>query len=299
MKLRVALCAFWLCMLPTLVSAEEHEDTHVKLGLDLVIGPGQKFSAAEITAPFSGTSAEVDAKLPTTESFLLGAGFQVVDHFWIGARFGLSTGSVPEGNGDNKFVSAFSNLELEGEYELELGEDTELALSLGIALPTAQGNEPDEGASLTELADAVRHRMLQVAAAAARGYEENALFEPGRLGLIPRVQIIHHMGGLVLEPYLKLETLIRTGSGDEKSVLTELVFGGFAGYQLAHLVTLGVRMWGNLALHETSESAYMIEPHVRVDVGPLRAAVGAIIPVASPLAEPTVPGIRLAASARF
>lgn len=293
MKLRVALCAFWLCTLPTLVSAEEHEGDHVKLGLDLVIGPGQKFSVPEVL------DGPIPNKLPTTESFLLGAGFQVVDHFWVGARFGLSTGSVPEGNGDSKFVSAFSNLELEGEYELELGEDTEFAVSLGIALPTAQGNEPDENAAASEFVDAVRHRALQVAAAAARGYEENALFEPGRLGFIPKAQIIHHIGNFVLEPYVKLETLIRTGSGDEKSVLTELVFGGLAGYQLLGIVTLGVRMWGNLALHETNESAYMLEPHVRVDLGPLRAAVGALIPVATPLEEPTVPAIRLAASARF
>jgi hypothetical protein len=295
MKLRVALCAFWLCTLPTLVSAEEHEGGRFKLGLDLVIGPGQKFAVEPLTTD----ALEVNAKLPTTESFLLGAGFEVADHFWLGARFGLSLGSVAKLGDGSEMVSAFSNLELEGEYELELGESTELAVGLGIALPTAQGAEPDEGASINDAADALRQRLVQTSAAAARGYEENALFEPGRLGFIPKVQLIHHMGSLVLEPYLKLESLIRLGSGTEKKVLTELVVGGFAGYQVLGVLTLGVRMWGNLALHETDESAYIVEPHVRVDLGPLRAAVGVIIPIATPLEEPAIAGIRLAASARF
>jgi hypothetical protein len=90
MKLRVALCAFWLCTLPTLVSAEEHEGGRFKLGLDLVIGPGQKFAG---DAGVEGREVVV-GELPTTESLLLGAGFEVVDHLWLGARFGLSLGSI-------------------------------------------------------------------------------------------------------------------------------------------------------------------------------------------------------------
>jgi hypothetical protein len=71
------------------------------------------------------------------------------------------------------------------------------------------------------------------------------------------------------------------------------------GYELAKLVTLGVRLWGTIALQELKESALMAEPQARAQLGPVRLSVGALLPIASRFEEPTLIGLRLMAAARF
>lgn len=303
------VCA--LCAAPCWVFAEEHEHGHeqaeheheeearLHVGLDFVLGLGQPLTEKVVLGP-----AELDAagpKPPIVESFLLAASYEVAEHFAVGARFGLTIGDkIEDSETTNATTTAFTNLELEGEYETELSEHTALALSIGVSLPTAQGGtitEPDAAQGLA--AASVRRRMVQEAAASARGFEDGALFEPGYLGLIPRIAIEHRQDALVMEASLKFESLVHVADNEGKDYIGELIPGGFVGYELAKVVTLGLRAWGTIAFQELSESALIIEPQARAQLGPVRLALGALLPMASRFDEPTLIGLRLTAAARF
>jgi hypothetical protein len=291
------VCA--LCAMPCFVFAQEHEHeeeeaARLQLGLDFVLGLGQRMKE---DGELEAERAEAP-KPPMVESFLLAASYEVAQHFAVGARFGLSIGDGDASRELEKTTTAFSNVELEGEYETEVGEHTALALSLGVSLPTAQGliSEGDTG---PELESAARRLAVQEAASAARGFEDGALFEPGYFGLIPKIALAHHAGALLLEASAKYESLVRVAGGDETSYVGELIPGGFAGYELAKLVTLGVRAWGNIAFQALKESAFVIEPQARAALGPVRLVLGALVPLASRFENPTLGGLRLMAAARF
>jgi hypothetical protein len=283
-----------LCAAPSLGFAQEHElaESRLQVGLDFVLGLGQRMKEE-----LAGEAFEAP-KPPMVESFLLAARYEVAEHFAVGARFGLSIGDGAASRELEKTTTAFSNVELEGEYETELDEHTGLALSLGVSLPTAQGLI-SEDATGRALASGARRLAAQEAVAAARGFEDGALFEPGYFGLIPKIALDHHAGALVLEAFAKYESLVRVAGGDETSYVGELIPGGFIGYELAKLVTLGVGAWGNVAFQAPKESAFVIEPQARAALGPVRLALGALVPLVSRFEHPTLSGLRLMAAARF
>lgn len=304
----VMVCA--LCAAPCLVFAQEHEHEderegaaheheeagRLTIGLDFVLGLGRPIVEKVETGP---AEIEAEPKTPIVESLLLGASYEVAEHFAVGARFGLSIGDgVPDGE-TKKTTTAFTNLELEGEYETELSEHTGLALSIGVSLPTAQGLVPESDGDAALGTAVLRRLAVQETASAARGFEDGALFEPGYLGLIPRIAIDHHAGALVLEAFLKYESLVRVAGRAENSYVGELIPGGFAGYELAKMVTLGLRAWGNVAFQELRESAFIVEPQARAQLGPVHLVLGALLPIASRFKEPTLIGLRLMAAARF
>jgi hypothetical protein len=239
------------------------------------------------------------------ESLLASGSYELLPHLRAGARVAVSLANGMTGGSDgSRAIAALGNVELEAEYELELGESTELAASLGVALPTASGREGEsEDISLLSEGRArtpFLQMLLQRSAAASRGYEDDALFEIERLGLVPKLALSHHAGRLRLESYLKLENLISTRSQSDERYLAELIVAGFAGYEVVGPLTLGLRAWANVRFSDFERlSALLVEPQLRAAFGALGASLGVLVPLASPFPEPVVAGVRLAASARF
>ena len=159
-------------------------------------------------------------------------------------------------------------------------------------------SKPSAGADLSEMERAAQRRVVQLSAAGARGFEDKAMFERGRLGIIPRLQLVHQAGALALETFVKFESLVRVVESSDPSVLNELIIGGFAGYQLAHVVSLGARLWGNLTLNDLEGSALVVEPQARAQLGPVRLALGCLVPIVN-FQDAVIIGVRLAAGARF
>ncbi|MET0385600.1 MAG: hypothetical protein ABW321_06560 [Polyangiales bacterium] len=285
-------------------------EARAALGLDVVIGFGEELRHLHHPAPAPEPGASTlalhdgyphtpfEPTAGATQSFLIAGNYALADQLRAGGRLGVSVANnVAAFDRSLHAVAAISNLEVEIERELLLEEDTELSLGLGIALPTAQGADLETGRSS---ALSTLQGLVQEAAAAARGFEDGALFETARLGIIPKLRVSHRARSMRLESYVKLENLLSTRSTSARRYLGELIMSGFYGYELLRIITLGVRVWSSIVLDDATAAALLCEPQVRVRAGALNATLGVLLPIVSRFAEPAVAsGMRLAASAPF
>jgi hypothetical protein len=210
---------------------------------------------------------------------------------------------MPDGS-PSRSTSSVGNLELEAEYPIVLAENLRLGAALGVALPTGQGDEiPDlNGANASSVdEDSYDRFSLARAAALVRGSEDNALFEPRRLGLIPKIGASYRTHSLEIEPYVKVENLVATSSSLANKYIGELVPALRVGYELDRF-ELVLRGWANVGFaggDEDKTASGAIEPDVAVAAGPLRAWLGVMIPIAGPAADAGFLSVRLGATARF
>ncbi len=292
--------------------AKEGEGKHEevgKVGLDLVLGWGKVPFAVE-NAPTGGqpvpTYSYADKVPSNVQSFILGGGLEVVEHVEIGARLPFTFAGFSPNGTQGRNATSFGNLELEGEYGQRVAEGLRLSGSLGVALPTAQGTElpPDlANAPATNVDHSGFDRWsLSRAAAAARGYEDNALFEPNRLGIVPRVGLLYRNHGLSLEPYLKLENLIATSSALQQGYVGEFVGGLRVGYWVHKEFEVALRSWVNVGYagaDEDKKTTVAIEPQVVLRFGPVRPYVGVIVPFTGPPSDESFVGVRLGVDVAF
>ncbi len=292
--------------------AKEGEGKHEevgKAGLDLVLGWG-KVPFAVLSTPTTGavpnpTYTYADKVPSNVQSFILGGGMEVVEHFEVGARLPFTfAGFSPDGT-PGRSATSFGNLELEGAYGGRVAEGLRLTGSLGLALPTSSGTEipPDLNAVATGVDQSAYDRWsLNRAAAAARGYEDNALFEPHRLGIIPKVGLLYRTHGLSLEPYLKIENLVSTSSSLTNSYVGELVGGLRVGYWVHKEFEVALRGWVNVGYagaDDDKKTTVAIEPQAVLRFGPVRPYLGVIIPFTGPPNDGGFVGLRLGVDVAF
>jgi hypothetical protein len=203
-------------------------------------------------------------------------------------------------------TTGFGNVEVAGEYETSITKGLHFVGALGVALPTAVGDEipPDLANASAGSVDATAFDRwsLSRAAASARGYEDNALFEPHRLGIIPKVGVVYRLRGFSVEPYVKVENLVATSTALEQKYVGELVGGLRVGYWVHKQFELGVKGWVNVGYagsDEDKQTAVAIEPQVVLKFGPVRPYAGVIVPVAGPPSDNGFVGVRLGAAAAF
>jgi hypothetical protein len=286
----------------------EHED-RFQVGLDMVLGWG-KVPFAVQNLPTTGNQALTYTRSDKTpsdvQSFILSGSAEVAPHLEVGFRLPFTfAGFAPEGSA-SRSATSLGNIELEGEYTVPLGPRLKLLGALGVALPTAQGQEVPEG--LANLPAALANEAaydrwsLSRAAAFARGYEDNALFEPQRLGLVPKLALAYESRGLAIEPYVKVENLIGTSTLLEKSYVGELVGGLRVGYRVHRHVEVALRGWVNVGFAGTADdkvTAAALEPQVAFPFGSVRPYAGVIIPLTGPPQDNGFVGVRLGVKAAF
>jgi hypothetical protein len=292
--------------------AKEGEGKHEevgKAGLDLVLGWG-KVPFAVLNAPTGAqpvpTYSYADKVPSNVQSFILGGSVEVVEHVEVGARLPFTfAGFSPDGTA-GRSATSFGNLEVEGEYGSRVAQGLRLSGSLGLALPTAQGTEvpPDlANAVATQVDQSGYDRWsLNRAAAAARGYEDNALFEPHRLGIIPKVGLLYRTHGLSIEPYVKLENLVSTSSSLTNSYVGELVGGLRVGYWVHKEFEVALRGWVNVGYagaDDDKKTTVAIEPQAVLRFGPVRPYLGVIIPFTGPPSDGGFVGLRLGVAVAF
>jgi hypothetical protein len=284
------------------------EEPRFKIGIDFVFGFGKTAAADQIPPGSLSVNPinQVDADPIHTDTFIFDFGYDLTKNFGLGVRVPLTLGTISPDSLQSRTVTAFGNVELEAEYESHLSPRLKLVYSLGVALPTASGTRvPDATSGLNSNfdQDSLDRYSMSIAAAAAHGYEENALFLSNRLGIIPKLTLEYEgASGLRLAPYVKVENLISTATDGSNKYIGELVIGGRAGYLVNKYVEPGVRIWTTLAFAGDSDgSVAVVEPDVFFHVGQLMPYVGMIIPFAGSIAkEPShFVGVRLGASLAF
>jgi len=291
------------------VEKKEEEEEKGTLGLDLVMGWG-KVPFAVQNLPGAGSPAvtytRADAVPSNVQSFILGGSVEVINNLDVGLRVPFTfAGFSPDGSAARS-TTGVGNLELEGEYELELSEHLMLTGALGLALPTAQGDEipPDLMNANANSVDATAFDRFSLsrAAASARGYEDNALFEPDRFGIIPKIGALYRLRGLSVEPYVKVENLVATSSKLDEKYVGELVAAVRVGYWVHKQFELALRGWVNVGYagsDEDKQTAAMLEPDLVLRFGPVRPYAGVLVPLAGPPSDNGFVGVRVGLAGSF
>jgi hypothetical protein len=297
--------------------AAEGEE-RVTLNADLVLGWGKAPFAVQ-NLPTTGTQAVTYSYAGATpsdvQSFIFSGLVEVAKHVEIGARLPLSfatfnpQGASPEGAAARS-TNSFGNIELEAEYASRValaGASTlKLVGILGVALPTALGDEiPSDlvarDASAVDV-NAYDRFSLSRAASMARGDEDSALFEPKRLGLVPKVAVSYQGPHLSIEPSLKVENLLSTSSSLAAPYIGEIVPALRVGYRATRVVELVVRAWANVRFAAESGdrgTTAAVEPRIALRFGTVMPYAGAIIPVSGLAYSNSFLGIRLGVAGSF
>ncbi len=218
-----------------------------------------------------------------TASFVIGAGYTIEDIWQVYLRFPISTGKSDgpldpfvEGarNPDTFTQIAVGAFEIGVKPHFILNRDLRLPVGLAIAFPTGQGDmfaDPDNQADLGK-------RIVNLGAAASRGYEDRGLFASKRLTLTPSAGVLYQIpdlgpGKLRLGADTKVEIMIKTGGADPnlleradnlpqgelRDVSVNWVLGGHAFYDFFDgLLSPGLRMW--LAVGTADETRGSIDP---------------------------------------
>ena len=241
----------------------------------------------------------------SSQNYDVGVSYEFINDLAVGVEFPIThitydTSLGPRGK------SAIGNLELNAEYVRIIAKHLAIVPSLEVALPTAQGDEPPSKEEID--AEPGKQRDVapfdrfaaQRAAAAVRGWEENHLFAPHRLGVVPRIGLLYELGKLEIEPYAKVGMLFSTNS---ESFEGDIVLALRAGYRIHRLFDAGARVWTNIPiggnLPEDESPVGVVEPQIRGHFGPVLPVFGVVLPFAGPLSHPENVGIRFALAAHF
>ena len=294
---------------------EEEEEKKGEAFLDLVLGWGkvpfalQNLPGSTMNPTPYITYTGADAVPSNVQSIIAGGEYEVAEHIVVGVRLPLTFAGFSPDNQTGRATTSFGNIELEGAYKMHINRAVEVSGGLGVALPTATGDEipPDLNAQAgTVDATAFDRFSLSRAAASARGYEDNALFEPQRFGIIPKVEAEYHWKKkLTAAAYVKLENLIGTKNTSDATYqryIGELVPGVRAGYRIIPQVEPALRMWLNATFagsDEDKKTTFALEPQVIGHLGAFEPYAGVIIPVAGPPQTNGFVGVRIGVGGRF
>jgi hypothetical protein len=294
---------------------EKAEDLRVlqprDVGIDMVIGFGE---IRDVRSNSNATDVTVVSFIPFFE-------WRVSETWAFGVRFPFSTGSVdgPLGDGDNYDSFALGNLEASLRATIKLKPRLRLPISLAVTLPTGQGDlYPAQ-----DSAGAKPQALINQAASGSRGWEEQALFTPRRIGFVPTVGIRYDTRDLHFAASTKLELMIRAGGGDPESAAAgtihnpalNWVTGASFFYDfLDGYVSPGLRAWLSVAqlpvsvgTSDYSGAQFVLEPEVTSTIPisaklAVRAGIGYILPLGGPLgggADATISGFRIRAGLAF
>ncbi len=237
---------------------------------------------------FSGVTG--DEGLPTfqpsrawTTSLVLGAE-HATSTVTFGARIPVVVGGLtsPE---RSRVGIALGNLELEASHRVELAPSVHLDEVLEFALPTATGEEaPLPGEPLGEVdPHAILRGELLRAAELSRGSLDSTLFEPGRVGFIPKLSLEGRVGHWRLRAGVKVELLFDVKGRAREHVIGEFVGSLRASYEFPHLLEPFLGGWTNVTFTEHVErdvDVVMLEPGVRLlMLGPVRPSISLVVPV--------------------
>lgn len=284
----------------------------IALGVDWVMGFG-KVIAAEQQLP-SSTQIFPNNVIVTapfrTQTFTLG-GHLVLGSIGIGARFPMTVGNIrdaaPNITGENVFT--VGGIALSVDMPKKLSETLTLTPELELVAPTAQGDAPPAQDALSKIPSnsfdkyAAYKYSANLSAAMAHGYEDDALFWSHRAGVVPRIGLSLHTGGLTLDPYAKIPVMIDTHTDSDERLRLEVVAGARLAYAVTDWLQPGVRAWAMVPLVGQSgflDPVGVAEPQLRFHSGNAFAVtVGGVIPFAGALTDPYTGSVRASVSGAF
>jgi hypothetical protein len=279
------------------------------LTLDMVLGWGTVPFAVQ-SLPGTGdpslTYSRSDRTQADVQSFVLAGSTEWSEHWGAGVRLPFTFASFSPAGSPSRSTSSFGNIELYADTAAPLAQGLRLVGSIGLALPTAPGQEVPPGLTGQSAAatpeSAYDRWSLSRAAVFARGEEEDALFEPQRLGLIPKIGLLYRRGSLRLEPTVKVESLFATSSSLQAAYVGEVVAALRVGYAVHEHLEIAARGWVTVGYAGTSDdrtTVVAVEPGLVLRFGSVRPYAGVILPLAGPPSDNGFFGVRAGVTVSF
>ena len=277
-------------------------------GVDAVLGFGKYGTLADPNKLF-------------VASFVIAAKYMVTPNMQLGLLVPFSTGSItPAGESTSFNATAFGNVALSALYVVDHEEHTKIAIDAIIAAPTASGDAFGGTGP-------VRGYHVNQAVLRSRGFANDELFESNRFGFVPGAEIEYEHHWLRAKAFTHVPVLIQAGGQSPvvppqgsgapvstiNSVAVEWIVGGeaYANVLTGHL-DLGLRAWGTVLFKEPIEEdlgpasgtpskfQFVLEPSVLGRFGPIRTALGLIVPLGGQLgSDVQIFGLRLSAAYTF
>jgi hypothetical protein len=236
-----------------------------------------------------------------TQSINLGLSYAVFDQLRLSVMAPVGSGSLYADQ--TRETSIAGNVTVGAEYSGHLSGRVDGYAGVGVALPTATGQELPSAREFAlgnhyNQTDADRF-SIQRAMSDSRGREDIAAFEPNHIGVTPKLGAIWKASNRAeLEPSVSYASLHpnQASSSYEGAV----VVAGRATYRLGQRLDATVRVWANVPVagDMTSVVAFA-EPQLRGHFGAIYPTLGAILPFVGELRDPYVVGARAAIAARF
>ena len=281
--------------------AGEETEKRGAVDLELVIGGGKVDAVNPVSNGLTGTlSYERRLTDVIASGIVLSGRWDVTKSFNLGLRIPVAIATLRPTDDLDRTIVNMGNVEVEAEYEKEIGEHVEVFVGAHVALPTSLGNElPSEATIATNPAsvDSIASDKFSTNKAVSNAYgdENTALWLAGYLGLIPAAGVKLRFGPVRIEPYVKLESMFSVRNESEERAIVELVAGGRLAVQVASVgkeskttFDVGVRAWGSFTLtdHEGDLNIGVVEPEVRVGGEHWRVTAGVLVPFAGELTDP-------------
>jgi hypothetical protein len=290
------------------------DEPKIQLGLDLVMGFGRTTFATQALPAFPSrdvTYYREDASSRAL-SFLASGSYGLSPNLRLGARIPFSFVNFEPASSRSRAAFPFGNIELSLGYGKHDALGTGFIASLGLQLPTGQGDEiPSNDVLATQLdvdQNALDRYSANRSASKSRGYEVDELYQPKRIGLTPRFVYRYVSGKLTVEPYLKVANLLGVVTL-EHAYLGMVIPGVRAGYRASEHVEVALRAWGNVAFAgsiDEDKVSLSVEPQLVLHLGSevehlerFRPTLGIIVPLVGPSADPRFIGVRLGLSVGF
>jgi hypothetical protein len=275
------------------------------VALDVALGWGRvPFAAQNLPSPGQpyATYTRDDAVTANVQSLFLEGSMNLVEHVGVDARLPFTfAGFSPDGSA-GRSTTSFGNVELAGQYGVLVAPRLRLVASLGLALPTAPGTELPATLSPVQNVDAPSYDRysLSLAALAARGFEDNELFEPNRLSVVPKIALAYRSPGLSVEPSVKIDNFIGTSTALAAPYVGDVVGAVRVGYWVQDELELALKGVVNGTFAGTGadkQVALAVEPGVVMRFGPVRPYAGVIVPLVEPSNESGFVGLHFGVAA--
>lgn len=278
------------------------EEERWRASLDAVFGFGvTPVLSQRIVGPLvSQESHTAESARFQTTSVNLGLSYEAISNLRIGALLPLGAGSlIPN---ETRGSTVVGNFTLGGEYEAHARKNLVLSLGLGVALPTASGNQLPDPTTVNTLGHvdqtAFDRRSLLQAMSDSRGREDTAAFATDHLGLVPKLGALYTgIEKIELEGYVKYQSLHATAS--EGSYEGAVVVAARGSYRLGKYADATLRAWTSVAVAGPDSTVVVVEPQARFHLGAVMPIIGVVLPVAGELTSPYDIGVRGSLAANF
>lgn len=253
------------------------------LGLDFTLGFGTYTAALQqnpVPPDLNIGSIQGTTSFRTT-TFTLMAHYDF-KKWGLGLRMPLISGhidSLPSENAQSQDLFTTGNLELSADVPRKLSEHVTMIPQLALTFPTSPGSTPPDNESVLaanqptpDVQDQYMRYAVGLAAAFARGGEDDALYFNWRLGVTPKVAWEITFNHTTVEPYVKIPIMfgLEQDPGAPEPVRIEAVGAVRVAQQIGPLV-LGLRLVGMIpiAARTTLKTPMLsVWPEIRLQITP-------------------------------